>query len=444
MSTSKPTSTPAAKGRAPVSKAGSGLGRNFVAMVIWQAGNYLVPLATFPYLTRVLGPAQFGLLAYVNAMAVYGTVFTEWGFNLSGPRAVIDCRDCPEALNELIWSTISAKACLCLLSFAVLLIVLHFDRQAALATHAVLLSWLVVIGNVITLNWFLQGLERFSLFAAISLAGRFITLPLIFVLVKSADDVAVAVAIQGAAPLLTGLLSLGIVFRLGLLHRPRTSWRRIWLRIKQGADTFVSTASVSLFSATNAIILGSLAGSYQVGIYSAADRLKTVGNMVPAQINTVLYPRVSALVAKCDPASGRAAARLTAAGAIATIATTGAGAAVFIGLAGSLTTFVLGGSYHGSAAVLTLLCIATVFGNLAYFLGLQVLVPFEAGWRRSRVMLAGGILNVALAFALVPSFGAEGAASAFLIAEAAILAVYLVVIVRTLPLRSHFTQLLNR
>jgi PST family polysaccharide transporter len=87
---------------------------------------------------------------------------------------------------------------------------------------------------------------------------------------------------------------------------------------------------------------------------------------------------------------------------------------------------------------------ATVFGNLAYFLGLQVLVPFEAGWRRSRVMLAGGVLNVALACALIPSFGAEGAASAFLIAEAAILAVYLVAIVGTLPLRSHFTQLLNR
>ena len=45
---------------------------NFLAMMVWQIGNYLVPLATFPYLTRVLGAANFGVLGYAMAVATYG------------------------------------------------------------------------------------------------------------------------------------------------------------------------------------------------------------------------------------------------------------------------------------------------------------------------------------------------------------------------------------
>lgn len=57
----------------------AGLGRNLAAMLLWQIGMYVVPLATFPYLTRVLGPAQFGVVGYVTALTVYGTILTEWG-----------------------------------------------------------------------------------------------------------------------------------------------------------------------------------------------------------------------------------------------------------------------------------------------------------------------------------------------------------------------------
>ncbi|MFM0289993.1 flippase [Paraburkholderia megapolitana] len=429
---------------ADLPKAGRGLGRHFTAMLLWQIGNYLVPLVTFPYLTRVLGPAQFGVLGYVSAMAIYGTVLTEWGFNLSGPRAVAQCRHIPVVLNQLIWSTMGAKAVLCALSFAALLLVLHFDHRVSAGTNVVLLSWLTVVGNVFTLNWLLQGIERFALFAVVSLAGRFITLPLTFLFVRGTDDVAAAVVIQAAAPLLGGVCSLVVVSRLGLLGRPIVSWHQVWKRIVEGADMFVATASVSLFSATNAIILGSLAGSYQVGLYTAADKLKTVGNMVPAQINTVLYPRVCALFAEQRVDRTRTAAKLTLFGALATVATTGVGVVLIVLLAGPLTGWVLGARYEGSASILTLLCTATLFGNLAYFLGLQVIVPFGGTRRRSGAMLAAGVLNVVLALVLVPHFGAEGAAIAFLIAEAAVLGAYVVFILGSAPLRGHFTQLLNR
>ncbi|MCX5544993.1 oligosaccharide flippase family protein [Paraburkholderia sp. CNPSo 3076] len=201
------------------------LSRNLFAMIAWQVGNYLVPLATFPYLTRMLGPTNFGILSYASAIAVYGVLWTDWGFNLSGPRAIVECRGDKAAINELIWSIIFAKALLCLVSLLALGIAMRFDRHAAAALPVVLMSWITVVSNVFTLNWVLQGLERFSLFAVVSLAGRFATLPLIFVFVKSADDIAIAAAIQALAPCLTGLFSLLMVRPLGLLGLPGRAWR---------------------------------------------------------------------------------------------------------------------------------------------------------------------------------------------------------------------------
>jgi O-antigen/teichoic acid export membrane protein len=285
----------------------------------------------------------------------------------------------------------------------------------------------------------LQGLERFSLFAAVSLTGRFATLPLIFVFVKSADDIAVAAAIQSFAPCLTALFSLLMVRRLGLLGRPGKAWRSTVRRLAQSADMFLSTISVSLFGATNTVLLGALSNPYQVGLYAAADRLKTVGNMVPAQINTVLYPRVSALMLD-KPIS---AAKLTALGAAATLAITGVGVLAVTALSGYVTGVILGRDFSAAAPVLTSLCLATVFGNLAYLLGLQVLVPFANGRLRSVVMLLAGVLNIGLSFALIPRFGARGAAWAFLIAEVVILTVFVLAIAGSSRMRTHFTQLLR-
>jgi PST family polysaccharide transporter len=413
---------------------------NFVAMMVWQVGNYLVPLATFPYLTRVLGAAHFGVLGYATAIATYGMLVTEWGFFLSGPRAVVERRGQPEALNELVWSTMIAKACLCSLSFAVLLVVAYFDRKLASVFPVVLAAWSMAVGNVFTLNWLLQGLERFSAFATVALAGRFVALPLTFVFVRHSDDVACAAGIQGGAAVLTGLFSLIAARQLGVLRLPSASLRSVSQRVRESADMFVSSASVSLFGITNAVVLASMTTPYQVGIYTAAEKLRAVANMVPAQINTVCYPRIASMFL----AQPRSAARLTAIGALAIVSTTLAGLAVIAYVSTPLTTLILGAGYAGSASLLKLLCLASVFGNLAYFLGLQVLVPFGNARVRSLLMLAAGALNVGLAIVLTPRFGADGAAVSLVTAEALLLAVYVSMILSKPVLRHHFTQLLIR
>ncbi|CAB3751946.1 flippase [Paraburkholderia humisilvae] len=421
-------------------RGGARVSRNVAIMSVSFVANYLASFATFPYLTRVLGPAQFGVLAYGMALATYGTLLTEWGFGLTGPKDAIERVGRAAALNELIWSVTAAKGCLCVASFAALAVVLAWTPHDPTSRTVILLAWLGVIGNVFTLFWLFQGIERFGLIAAMVMINRGVTLPLTFWLVKRPQDVALATAIQSAGPVVAAMLSIGIAWRLRWLRRPALSWRAVRRQLADGTDSFVASASVSLFGAANTILLNASAGPLQAGLYAAADKLRTVGNLIPAQLCAVLYPRVTALFVR-DRLS---AAKLTARGAAVTAALSAAGAAFFIGWSEPLAHFVLGGQFGGVAPVLALLCGSTLFGNLAYFLGLQVLMPFGEGRSRSRMMLATGLLNIALAFVLVPRYGAQGAATAFLIAQAALLTLCVGSILAGAERRAYFGALWRR
>ncbi|MFM0052667.1 flippase [Caballeronia grimmiae] len=417
------------------SKADARVGRNVVVMVLSFVGNYAASFATFPYLTRVLGPTHFGMLAFATAIAAYGTLFTEWGISLSGPRAVITCRHDASHLNALIWSVLGAKMLLCVGATLALALLMALGVGGAAARPVVWVSWLGVLANVCTMYWLFQGLERFKLISSMIFVSRAVTLPLTFWLVRSPQDVTIAAAIQGAGPLVAALFSLTIAKRDGLLRAPAVQWRAVIARITESADMFVATASVTLFGAANAIILTSHSGPYAAGIYAGADKIRTVGALVPMQLSTVLYPRIGHMFAHRK----REAARLTVMGAVAISVVSLCGAALMVLLARPISSIVLGAQFVGATNVLRVLALSTVFGNLAYFLGLQVLVPWGASKLRTLVIFVTGCLNVMLALLLVADRAAMGAAISFLVCEALILLAYAVLILRNRRLRRYLS-----
>lgn len=407
-------------------KNGGRVERNVVVMVISLIGNYAASFATFPYLTRVLGPEHFGVLAYATSIAAYGALFSEWGFSLSGPRAVVACRTNPEKLNELIWSVIGAKALICGACTALLFFLVGFTVDDSASKSAILIAWTGVIANVCTVYWLFQGVERFKLIAVLVFSNRLVTVPLTFVLVRQQGDICTAAAIQAAGPIVAAIVSLAIAKKEGYLGKPVFRILTILRYLRDGVDMFVATASVTLFGAANSIILMHFSGPYAAGVYAGADKIRVVANLVPSQISTVVYPRVERLF----KTSKRSASRLIVYGAIATTIVSICAVLVVVVDSHFIVRLVLGKGYDGAASVLVTLGLAAIFGNLAYFIGLQILVPTGASKLRSASILVAGVLNIALSLVMVPRFGAMGAAHAFLISEALIFCLYLMLVFR--------------
>ena len=65
--------------------------KNSIWLTILQLVNTVVPMLTIPYITRVLGAAQYGIFSVALNWIIYFQVIVEFGFNLTGSKKNCHC-----------------------------------------------------------------------------------------------------------------------------------------------------------------------------------------------------------------------------------------------------------------------------------------------------------------------------------------------------------------
>src|SRR3954465_4217668 len=133
---------------------------NMASLLVLQGANYLLPLITFPYLVRVLGPAKFGLLAFAQALVQYFVIVTEYGFNLTATREEAIRREQPGQVAETFRTVITIKCALMALSLAVMPAFVRGVRRFRADASVYFCPFLTGVGNVLFPVWLYQGLER--------------------------------------------------------------------------------------------------------------------------------------------------------------------------------------------------------------------------------------------------------------------------------------------
>ena len=61
---------------------------NVIYSSILLTGNYIFPLITFPYVSRVLGVSQIGIVNFVDSIVNYYIMFSMLGLNILGIREI--------------------------------------------------------------------------------------------------------------------------------------------------------------------------------------------------------------------------------------------------------------------------------------------------------------------------------------------------------------------
>ena len=209
------------------------IARNLGALYLLHGANVVVPLVLIPYLTRVLGPASYGAVAFGQSFVWFFLVIANWGFTLSATRAVARSRDDPEALRRLVAEVMGAKLILLGAGFALFLglLVLVPGLRVHAALH--LLLFATVVGQVILPVWLFQGLERMATITALNAGTKLAGLALTFALVRAPGDAPIYAALLGLQWVAAGALGLWLARPFGGLVRlastsppPAAPWPR--------------------------------------------------------------------------------------------------------------------------------------------------------------------------------------------------------------------------
>ena len=404
------------------------LAHDALALYGVQLCRKALPLIVIPYLTSVLRPAGWELVAFMQSLAEFLVLAIEFGFSFSGTREIARCQDNPQKCGEVMSGVLSAQAVLafgCTICAALIA-----SRIPILRAHPLLvitgLCYAVFQG--IAPLWFFQGLEQMKLCAVLEIVGKVAGCICIFVFIHSPEDTWKVLGFQALAPAITSLLGLALAFRTIPCVRPRFHLFRA--AFVQGWPMFLLRSGESLYSVGNSFILGLFVSTTYVGYFAGADKIARAAFGLLIPIRDVLFARMSNLAARSFEKAERLARHgmvLMAAGGVAL------GAVQWI-FAPFIVRFLMGPEFAPAVAVLRIESAYPVLVAVTCSVGMQWLVPLGYDRMVLRTTLTAGIFNILLATFLAPRFAHVGMAWGVITTEAFVCITFLIMVSRTCPL----------
>lgn len=374
--------------------------------VFWTAagnwGQHLATFVVFIFLSRLLTPRAFGLVALAAVFVAFLKIVAQGGLaDAIVQRPQID----REHLDTAFWATLGLGVILAAVTALLAQFVAALLDQPSVGP---VLAWLALSLVLSGLSSVQRGiLARELRFASLTLRQ------LLSVLVGGIVGVTAAFMGMGVWSLVVQTLTTELVAVIVLWGvsdwRPR--WRFSWQRFKELATFAVSVVGfrIMLFVYRRAddLLIGYFLGPIALGFYAIAYRLLQIMiNATTSIIDAVAFPVFSRIQAK--------QARMRSAYYEATQFTALITFPVFIGaaiMASEITVFLFGEKWIESAPALRFLALAGLVQSMLFLNGTVMKSLGKPSWRLVITSIAA-VANVG-AFALVVHWGITAVAAAF-------------------------------
>ncbi|EFI8235888.1 flippase [Escherichia coli] len=390
---------------------------NIFSLLSIQGVGYILPLITLPYLVRILGPNNYGVYGYSLAIIQYSILIIDFGFNLTVTKKISLNRDDKLIVSSVFWNVMACKLLLCIFTFLITVAWSRIDNTFAGDNLAVLMSsYTMVIGILIFPIWLFQGKEEITKIALINISSKFLTVPLIFILIDKPSDGWKVGLINGSGYIVAGIIGLHIVSRRNWIVWVKPTFSQMFREYASAWHIFISNASINIYTSSITVILGALTSPVTVGYFVAADKIRLAFQGLINPVSQALYPRINALM-KESPAAGFKTIRLL-------LKTQGVffffcSGFIFY-LSPNIISFLYGESYKESIPILKILAWLPFIIAISNVLGYQTLLVLNMERIFSRLVLVGGGIALVIIFPLIIYFGGYGAALTILIAEVSV------------------------
>lgn len=391
---------------------------NIASLFSVQVANYLLPLLTVPYVSRVIGPERMGLLNFSLSYNHYFVLLVSFGFDLSVVRLVAANRTDHAFVNRIFNEILVAKVLLLGLAGGIFAALALYDPsfRALLPLHLATCSY--CIGVVLYPQWLFQGMEDLGRVASLSLLAKIILTLGVFLLVRRADDYIYQNVVMSAAHVVVSGMALSMAVRRYRLRYERVNWRAIGQRFRDSTTLFLAAVNNTLYSSSHVFMLGLFSTAYAVGVFAAASRLEAILRaFVVLALNQALFPMVAAAFGE-NRDKGLATVRRLAPALLGV--TTLIGVCLFA-TAPATVTLLYGDRFVEAVPVLRILAVLPLLLALNSLLGMHTMLNLRMDRAYFLITLGGSVIGLGLNYLLIHRLGYTGAAIAWVTTEACVM-----------------------
>ena len=269
------------------------LSRNYIYNLFYQALALVVPLATTPYITRVLGPTRLGDYAYTSAIVSYFGIVAALGTVTYAQREIAVCQNSERDRSRIFFEILFLRLFMVGIVGVAYVVFLIFTTEYRLLY---LIQICTVISWGFDVSWYFQGMENFRVTVIRNSAVKLAGLILIFLLVKTKEDLWIYTLILCGSALLGNMTMWP--FLKGYVKKQPLGELRPLRHLRGSLVLFVSVVSIQIYTVLDQTMLGSMVNTTQVGYYSQAIKIINICSSVLASLNTVFMPWIAALWAE--------------------------------------------------------------------------------------------------------------------------------------------------
>lgn len=263
---------------------------NFASLSILKALGFVLPLVTLPYLSRVIGVARFGDIAFASSITVYFMTITDYGFNYTATRDLSKNRRNMQYVRELFWNVLYTKLFLFVISTVIFAILV--ETIPLLREHRLLLwfTYLSVPCYMLFPEWFFQGIEKMKYITIVNVISRVLFTVLVFVVIRKEPDYILQPALQALGLLVAGVISQIIIIRKYRVYPIRFTWKALRRTLRSGWDVFLSLIAPNLYSSSTTIFLQSFHGGVASGLFSSGRKFVDIADQISVLLSRVFFP----------------------------------------------------------------------------------------------------------------------------------------------------------
>ena len=393
---------------------------NFIMNFILTASNFIFPLITFPYVSRVLLASGNGKIAFIASVASYFSMVASLGIPTYGIRACAVVRDDKDKLSKLVHELIIIHSIMTMIAIALFFLSYLFVGKLQQEKELMLINGISLLLNVLGVNWLYSALEQYQYITIRSLIFKVISVFLMFALVHEEKDYILYGAISVFASAGSNVLNF-------INMRKHVSLRRyknynLMQHVRPILVFFAQTVAITVYTNLDTLMLGFIKNDSEVGLYTAAIKVKNILSTLVTSLGTVLLPRLSYYTAngykqEFEKLIHRAVEFVLVLSVSITV--------YFVIMAKECILLFSGTGYLGATLAMQIIIPTVIFIGLSNITGIQILTPLNKERYVLVSVIVGALVDFVLNALLIPKMGAAGAAIGTLVAEGAVLCVQL-------------------
>ena len=387
--------------------------KNYLYNLLYQMTSVLLPVLTIPYVSRVLSADGIGINTVTYANTQYFILLGSLGISIYATKKIATIREKKDKLKKTFWEIFSIQFTGCLLAYVVFALTLGQSHKYGVFY---MLQGFYILAAAVDISWYFLGIENFKNASLRSFFAKIISVILIFIFVKTRDDLWKYILIN-AGTMFVGQLIMWFYVGKDMLKVKEIGKLKIAIHIMHILALFVPQIATQVYTVLDKTMIDLFKGAVEAGYYDQSQKIVRILLSVVTSLGIVMLPRIANLFSKDDLNEVKKSLRK------AFVVISFLSIPITFGLIGISDKFVpiLFGNEFLSVIPLTKISpVLVIIIGLGNVFGTQYLLAIGKNKEYTASVCIGALVNFCFNLLLIPRFAAMGAVIATVSAELSI------------------------